>query len=153
VNEPNHLRRIVIAAIILSLIATPPPQLIRIAARAGFDLVDLRLSPATPTDTIYATEERLALCRQLFPLLRDLDLKVWDVEIIRLKDETDPHDHLPLMEAVVEASPFPVYASGGVTSMQDLRALEHRGLAAAVIGMALYTGALDPVVVAGEFGE
>ena len=83
----------------LSLIATPPPQLIRIAARAGFDLVDLRLSPATPTDTIYATEERLALCRQLFPLLRDLDLKVWDVEIIRLKDETDPHSHLPLMEA------------------------------------------------------
>jgi phosphoribosylformimino-5-aminoimidazole carboxamide ribotide isomerase len=60
---------------------------------------------------------------------------------------------LPLMEDVVEASPFPVYASGGVTSMEDLRALEHRGLAGAVIGMALYTGALDPVVVAGEFGE
>ena len=60
---------------------------------------------------------------------------------------------LPLMEDVVEASSFPVYASGGVTSMQDLRALEYRGLAGAVIGMALYTGALDPVVVAGEFGE
>ena len=60
---------------------------------------------------------------------------------------------LPLMEDVVEASGFPVYASGGVTSIQDLRALEHRGLAGAVIGMALYTGALDPVVVAGEFGE
>jgi phosphoribosylformimino-5-aminoimidazole carboxamide ribotide isomerase len=60
---------------------------------------------------------------------------------------------LPLMEDVVEASNFPVYASGGVTSMQDLRALEYRGLAGAVIGMALYTGALDPVVVAGEFGE
>jgi phosphoribosylformimino-5-aminoimidazole carboxamide ribotide isomerase len=60
---------------------------------------------------------------------------------------------LPLMEDVVEASSFPVYASGGVTSMQDLRALEHRGLAGAVIGMALYTGSLDPVVVAGEFGE
>ena len=60
---------------------------------------------------------------------------------------------LPLMEDVVEASSFPVYASGGVTSIQDLRALEHRGVAGAVIGMALYTGALDPVVVAGEFGE
>ena len=83
----------------LSLIASPPPELIRIAARAGFDLVDLRLSPATPTDAIYSKDERLALCRQLQPLLRDMDLKVWDVEIIRLKDETDPHDHLPLMEA------------------------------------------------------
>ena len=60
---------------------------------------------------------------------------------------------LPLMEDVAEASHFPVYASGGVASMQDLRALEHRGLAGVVIGMALYTGVLDPVVVAGEFGE
>ena len=60
---------------------------------------------------------------------------------------------LPLMEDVAEASNFPVYASGGVSSMQDLRALEHRGIAGVVIGMALYTGALDPVVVAGEFRE
>lgn len=60
---------------------------------------------------------------------------------------------LPLMEDVVEASSFPVFASGGVATMEDLRALEHRGLAGVVIGMALYTGALDPVVVAGEFSE
>jgi phosphoribosylformimino-5-aminoimidazole carboxamide ribotide isomerase len=60
---------------------------------------------------------------------------------------------LPLMEDVAEASNFPVFASGGVATMQDLRALEHRGLAGVVIGMALYTGALDPVSVAGEFGE
>ena len=60
---------------------------------------------------------------------------------------------LPLMEDVAEASHFPVFASGGVASMQDLRALEHRGIAGVVIGMALYTGALDPIVVAGEFRE
>jgi phosphoribosylformimino-5-aminoimidazole carboxamide ribotide isomerase len=60
---------------------------------------------------------------------------------------------LPLMEDVAESSNFPVFASGGVTTMQDLRALEHRGMAGVVIGMALYTGALDPVAVAGEFGE
>jgi phosphoribosylformimino-5-aminoimidazole carboxamide ribotide isomerase len=60
---------------------------------------------------------------------------------------------LPLMEDVAEASNFPVFASGGVATMQDLRALEHRGMAGVVIGMALYTGALDPVVVAGEFSE
>jgi phosphoribosylformimino-5-aminoimidazole carboxamide ribotide isomerase len=60
---------------------------------------------------------------------------------------------LPLMEDVVETSHFPVFASGGVASILDLRALEHRGLAGVVIGMALYTGALDPRVVAGEFAE
>jgi phosphoribosylformimino-5-aminoimidazole carboxamide ribotide isomerase len=59
---------------------------------------------------------------------------------------------LPLMEDVAEASPWPVFASGGVTTLEDLRALEHRGLAGAVLGMALYTGALDPRHCAQEFG-
>jgi phosphoribosylformimino-5-aminoimidazole carboxamide ribotide isomerase len=37
--------------------------------------------------------------------------------------------------------------------MADLRALEDRGISGAIIGMALYTGALDARVVAEEFGE
>ena len=60
---------------------------------------------------------------------------------------------LPLMEDVAESSNFPVFASGGITTIRDLRALEHRGLSGVVIGMALYTGALDPTLLAGEFAE
>jgi phosphoribosylformimino-5-aminoimidazole carboxamide ribotide isomerase len=60
---------------------------------------------------------------------------------------------LPLMEDVAELSTVPVLAAGGVTTMGDLRALADRGVAGAVIGMALYTGALDPRVVAEEFAE
>ena len=60
---------------------------------------------------------------------------------------------LPLMEDVAEACAWPVLASGGVTSLDDMRALEHRGLAGAVLGMALYTGTLDPRRVAEEFAE
>lgn len=60
---------------------------------------------------------------------------------------------LALMEDVAEASRFPVLASGGVANMNDLRALENRGVAGAVIGMALYTGALDARAVAQEFSE
>ena len=56
-----------------------------------------------------------------------------------------------LMEDVVEAATFPVYASGGIASIADLRALADRGVAAAVIGMALYTGAIDPRHAAEEF--
>jgi|APMI01.1.fsa_nt_gi phosphoribosylformimino-5-aminoimidazole carboxamide ribotide isomerase len=59
---------------------------------------------------------------------------------------------LPLMEDVADASAWPVYASGGVTSLDDMRALEHRGLHGAVLGMALYTGALDARRLAEEFG-
>jgi phosphoribosylformimino-5-aminoimidazole carboxamide ribotide isomerase len=59
---------------------------------------------------------------------------------------------LPLMEDVADASAWPVFASGGVTSLDDMRALEHRGLAGAVLGMALYTGVLDARRLAEEFG-
>ena len=58
-----------------------------------------------------------------------------------------------LMEDVVETASFPVYASGGIASIGDLRALAERGVAAAVIGMALYTGAIDPWHAAEEFAE
>lgn len=59
---------------------------------------------------------------------------------------------LPLMDDVADASAWPVFASGGVSTTDDLRALEHRGLAGAVLGMALYTGALDARRTAEEFG-
>lgn len=58
-----------------------------------------------------------------------------------------------LMEDVVDAASFPVYASGGIASVADLRALADRGVAAAIVGMALYTGAVDPWQTAEEFGE
>lgn len=59
---------------------------------------------------------------------------------------------LPLMEDVAEDSAWPVYASGGVTTLDDMHALAHRGLAGAVLGMALYTGVLDARHLAQEFG-
>jgi phosphoribosylformimino-5-aminoimidazole carboxamide ribotide isomerase len=59
---------------------------------------------------------------------------------------------LPLMEAVVGATTHPVVASGGITTLGDLRELQSRGVSWCVIGMALYSGALDPIAVASEFG-
>ncbi|MBK5186753.1 MAG: 1-(5-phosphoribosyl)-5-[(5-phosphoribosylamino)methylideneamino] imidazole-4-carboxamide isomerase [Gemmatimonadaceae bacterium] len=56
-----------------------------------------------------------------------------------------------LMEDVAELSVHPVIASGGISSVGDLRELADRGIAAAVIGMALYTGVLDARAVAEEF--
>ncbi len=83
----------------LSLIACSPEQLVRLAAEADFGHVDLRLSPATPTDRVYGDDERMQLCRALLPLLRQTGMKVWDVEIVRVNERTRPEDHLPLMEA------------------------------------------------------
>jgi phosphoribosylformimino-5-aminoimidazole carboxamide ribotide isomerase len=58
-----------------------------------------------------------------------------------------------LMRDLVGRAALPVIASGGIASMSDLRLLADEGVAAAVIGMALYTGVLDPRAVAEEFAE
>lgn len=58
---------------------------------------------------------------------------------------------LTLMEDVAAACAWPLLASGGVTSLDDMRALDHRGVAGAVIGMALYTGAIEARRLAEEF--
>ena len=58
---------------------------------------------------------------------------------------------LALMEDVAESTSLPVIASGGIATDVDLRLLADRGVAAAVLGMALYTGALDARATAEEF--
>lgn len=83
----------------LSLIESEPAGFIQIASRAGFGLVDLRLSPATATDRVYTSQERHQLCRELLPILQDTGARVWDVEIVRINDRTRPKEHLPLLEA------------------------------------------------------
>lgn len=60
---------------------------------------------------------------------------------------------LTLLEDLAEISAFPIMAAGGAMTMNDLRALEHRGVDAVVLGTALYSGALDARAVAGEFGS
>jgi phosphoribosylformimino-5-aminoimidazole carboxamide ribotide isomerase len=53
---------------------------------------------------------------------------------------------------VLEASVHPVWISGGVTTEEELAFLADRGAAGAVLGMALYTGALDSGSVAARWG-
>ncbi|HXN76022.1 MAG TPA: 1-(5-phosphoribosyl)-5-[(5-phosphoribosylamino)methylideneamino] imidazole-4-carboxamide isomerase [Gemmatimonadaceae bacterium] len=60
---------------------------------------------------------------------------------------------LALMEKIILRSTAPLQASGGVRSVEDLRALAELGVSAAVIGMALYTGKLDAQTIIEEFPE
>jgi phosphoribosylformimino-5-aminoimidazole carboxamide ribotide isomerase len=82
--------------------------------------------------------------------LRDLPLAGVLVTAVHREGRLQGPD-LPLMESVVKHAPAPVYAAGGIASVADLRALATIGVAATVIGMALYTGALDPRATVSEF--
>ena len=63
--------------------------------------------------------------------------------------------NLPAMEAMARAVSIPVIASGGVTSIEDIRGLkgiEPLGIEGVIAGKALYTGSLDlreAIIVAG----
>lgn len=59
---------------------------------------------------------------------------------------------LGLIGRVMMASRHPVIAAGGITTLEDLRALGTLGVSGAVIGMALYTGHMDAAACAAEFG-
>ncbi|WP_394827534.1 HisA/HisF-related TIM barrel protein [Pendulispora albinea] len=58
-----------------------------------------------------------------------------------------------LCQELTQVTAAPIFASGGVTTLDDLARLRDAGGAGAVIGMALYTGALDGRAVAREYGR
>jgi phosphoribosylformimino-5-aminoimidazole carboxamide ribotide isomerase len=84
--------------------------------------------------------------------LKRFDLAAVLVTAIHVEGQMAGPD-LGLMNDVVERAACPVIASGGIASLDDLRALQTKGVAGAVIGMALYTGALDARAIAAEFSE
>lgn len=53
--------------------------------------------------------------------------------------------NLSALKEIVASSPFPVIASGGITSLEDLRAVRSLGpkIEGAIVGKALYDGKLD----------
>jgi phosphoribosylformimino-5-aminoimidazole carboxamide ribotide isomerase len=53
---------------------------------------------------------------------------------------------------IIAASPHPVWASGGVTTTEELEYLDGAGAGGVVLGMAIYTETLDPTVVATRWG-
>jgi phosphoribosylformimino-5-aminoimidazole carboxamide ribotide isomerase len=58
---------------------------------------------------------------------------------------------LSLMRELALRSKLPLQASGGVRSLDDVRHLDALGIDAVIVGMALYTGALDPKTIIEEF--
>lgn len=61
--------------------------------------------------------------------------------------------NLPALQAMVEASPHPVVASGGIATADDLRDVAATGAAGCIVGRALYDGGLtlaDACQAAGE---
>lgn len=73
----------------LTLFDCGPVEAIRIAAETGYDMVGLRLLPAAPAEAPYPLMTDPTVLREAVTTLRDTGVSVGDVEIARLKPETE----------------------------------------------------------------
>ncbi|SEE64233.1 sugar phosphate isomerase/epimerase family protein [Pseudomonas coleopterorum] len=83
----------------LTVLELSPPEMVEVAARAGYSHVGLRTEPATVEEHHYPLLRDKALQRQTAARLRDTGIKVLDIEILRLKPLTRVADfeaHLAL---------------------------------------------------------
>jgi sugar phosphate isomerase/epimerase len=72
----------------LTVLELSPPEMVEVAARAGYSHVGLRLVPATPEEHHFALVGDDDLRRRTMERLRDTGIRVLDVEILRLKPDT-----------------------------------------------------------------
>jgi len=86
----------------LTFVDTPPPDLVTIAADAGFEAVGLRLEPARDDEQPWPVIGPTAMRRELDARLRASGLAVLDVEVVRLTATVDIDAYLPFFEAAAE---------------------------------------------------
>lgn len=71
----------------LTVLELSPPEMIEVAARAGYSHVGLRTEPATAEEYHFPLVHDAELRRQTAARLRDTGIRVLDIEILRLKPE------------------------------------------------------------------
>jgi sugar phosphate isomerase/epimerase len=86
----------------LSALRLPPPELIEVAARAGFDYVGLRTTRVTAEEPLYALTDDRQLMRETKARLADTGVRVLDIELARMGPEQDARSYLPLLEVAAE---------------------------------------------------
>jgi sugar phosphate isomerase/epimerase len=73
----------------LTVFGTPPPRMIEIAARTGYDAVGLRLIPVTASEPAFSFSRDRALLRQTKQQLASTGIEVLDAELFRLTPDCD----------------------------------------------------------------
>jgi sugar phosphate isomerase/epimerase len=96
----------------LTVLELSPPQMVKCAAQAGYDFVGLRLLPATDHEVRHEIIGPTPLKRETLARLRDTGIKVLDVEILRLKPDTDVGDYAPMLDTAAELGARYVLVAG-----------------------------------------
>ncbi|SAK91112.1 sugar phosphate isomerase/epimerase family protein [Caballeronia ptereochthonis] len=96
----------------LTALDIAPVPWVRLAARAGFDAVGLRVHPAVPGAVAYPTAPGTAAHRELQDALAGEGIAVHDVEFIPVVPELDPASFARLFESAASLGAHCVNVSG-----------------------------------------
>ena len=83
----------------LSLLNTAPPELVGIAAQAGFDFIGARVRPVTPTERPYNLQPGSPMLRDTLSRMQDTGVTVRDIEFLLLDGSDQREAWLRMMEA------------------------------------------------------
>lgn len=83
----------------LTVLELAPPDIVSCAAQAGYDCVGLRLLPATQTEIRHPIVGDTPMLRETAKRLADTGLSVLDIELFRLRPDTDVGDYRAALEA------------------------------------------------------
>ncbi len=78
----------------LTLLRLAPPELVTVAAAAGYDFVGIRVKGVTDGERQYPMEPGSPMSKETLRRLDDTGLTVRDVEILTLRPDTGPDDWL-----------------------------------------------------------
>jgi sugar phosphate isomerase/epimerase len=101
-------REIALAA--LAMLDTPPPEVVDVAAAAGFDAITLRLADGSDDENPLVGDTPVR--RETLARLRHHGLGVLDVEVIRLNGDTDVAGLRPVFESAAALGALNVLVIG-----------------------------------------
>ena len=105
----------------LTILEAPPPELIRIAARTGYDCVGLRLIPlGLPGEVAYGPQVDAVLRRDIKAAIDDTGVQVLDVELARIIEAPAPDSYLPALETAAELGARHVLSSVWMRDRQQV---------------------------------
>lgn len=83
----------------LTCLSLSPPEVVSLAARAGYDFAGLRLLPASPGGEAYRLMDEPELFRETLARMRDTGIRIFDLEIIRVGETFNADDYKEFFEA------------------------------------------------------
>lgn len=87
----------------LTILGCPPPEMINIAARTGYDFVSLRpIYMGLPGEPNFSLSDNKELMKQTKAALSETGVKLLDIELAKIFDGVDPKNYLPAMESAAE---------------------------------------------------